>query len=201
MRYHLFKTSRTRNMISGESQAKKLNIASFNILSLRGDQVKHVYKFIRKKDIYDTIVLFIGGKDLFSGEAQSSFSASELVQGISDLANLLLTRAKRVFVLGIPHRQYQPERRKEVNASLASWRESWKFRGISRHVYSDIHLRKDKVHLSSDALNGNIFILKGKILYNCYRPELELEGHPKAFECCGVCKCLSWTGEDYDWLS
>ena len=156
MRYHLFKTSRTRNLLIGDSQAKKLNIANFNILSLPGAQVKHVYIFLPRKDIYDAIVLFIGGNDLFSGKAQSNISASELVQEIYDLANLLLTRAKRVFVLGIPHRHYQPERTKEVNALLASRRESWKFRGISRQVYSDKHRRKDEVHLSSDALKGII---------------------------------------------
>ena len=197
MRYHLFKTSRTRNLLIGDSQAKKVNVANFNILSLPGAQVKHVFKFLPEEDIYDTIVLFIGGNDPFSGMAQSNVSASELVQEISDLANLLLTRAEKVFVLGIPHRSYQSERTKEVNALLASRRESWKFRGISRQVYSDKHLRKD-VHLSSDALNGIVYILKGKILSNFHRPELELEGHPQVIECCEVCKCLSWTEEDYD---
>ena len=197
----MFKTSRTRNLLIGDSQAKKLNIANFNLLSLPGAQLKHVYKFLPKKDIYDTIVLFIGGNDLFSGKAQSNISASELVQKISDPANLLLTRAKRVFVLGIPHRHYQPELTKKVYSFLASRRESWKFRGISRQVYSDKHLRSDEVPLSSDALNGIIYMLKGKILYNYYRPELELEGHPQIIECCEVCKYLSWTEEDYDQLS
>ena len=186
MRYHLFKTSRTRNLLFGDSQAKKLNIANFNILSTPGAQVKHVYKFLPKKEIYDTIVFFIGGNDLLSGKAQSNISTRELVQEISDLANLSLTRAKRVFVLGIPQRLYQPEHTKEINALLASLRESWKFRRISRQVYSDKNLRKDKIHLSSDALNGIIYILKGKILYNSYRSELELEGHPQVIECCGV---------------
>ena len=110
MRYHLFKTSRIKNLIIGNSQAKKLNIANFHIFSLPGAQVKHVYKFLPKEDIYDTIVLFIGGNNLFSGKAQSNISASQLVQKISDLSNFLFTRAKRVFVLGIPHRHYQPER-------------------------------------------------------------------------------------------
>ena len=191
-------SSRTRNLLIGDSKAKKLNIANFNILSLTGAQVKHVYKFPPKKHIYETIVLFIGGNDLISGKAQSNISSSELVQEISDLANLLLTRAKRVFVLGIPHRHYQPDCTKEVNALLASRRESWKFQGISRQVYCDKHLRRDKVHLSSDALNGITYILKGKILYNHYRPELELEGHPQVIECCEVCKCFSWTEHEYD---
>ena len=197
----MFETSRTRNLLNGDSPAKKQNISNFHIHSLPGPQVKRVYKFLPKNDIYDTIVLFIGGNDLFSGKAQSNISASEQVQEISDLAILLLTRAKRVFVLGIPHRHYQPERTKEVNALLASGRESWKFRGICRQVYSDKHLRRDKVHLSSNALNGIIYILKGKTLYNYYRPELELKGNPQVIECCEVCKCLSWTEEDYDWLS
>ena len=120
MRYHLFKSSRTRNLLTGDSQAKKLNVANFNILSLPGAQLKLVYKILPKKDIYDTIVPFIERNDLFSGKAQSNVSASELVREISHLANLLLTRAKRVFVRGIPHRLYQPERTKEVNALLAS---------------------------------------------------------------------------------
>ena len=72
MRYNLFKTSGTRNLLFGDIQAKKLNIANFNKLLLPGAQVKHVYKFLPKKDIYHTIALFIGGNDLFSGKAQSN---------------------------------------------------------------------------------------------------------------------------------
>ena len=196
----MFKTSRTRNLLFGDSQAKKLNIANFHILLLPGAQVKHVYKFLPKKDIYDTIVLFIGSNDLFSGKARSNNSASELVQEISDVANLLLTRAKSVFVLGTPHPHYQPERTIEVNAIPAS-RECWKIRRTCTQAFGDKHLRRDKVHLSSDALNGFIYMLQSKILYNYYRPELELEGHAQVIECCEVCKCLSWTEEDYDWLS
>ena len=120
MRYHLFKTSRTRNFLIGDSQSKKLNITNFNILSLTGAEVKHFFIFLPKKDIYDTIVLFIGGNDLFSGKAQSNIFASELVQEICDLPNLLLTRAKGVFVIGIQHRHYQSKRTKEVSALLAT---------------------------------------------------------------------------------
>ena len=171
MRYHLSKTSRTRKLLMGDSQARKLNIANFNILPLPGAQVKHVCKIPPKKDIYDTIVLFIGGNDLLSGKDQSNTSAGELVQDISDLANLLLTRAKRVFVFGIPHLCYQAESIKNVN-DLHSRQNFWDFRDFFRQVYSDKHLRKDRVQLSSDALNGIIYILKGKNLYNFYRPEI-----------------------------
>ena len=44
MRYHSFKTSRARNLLVGDSQAKKPNIANFTIPSLPVAQVKHVYK-------------------------------------------------------------------------------------------------------------------------------------------------------------
>ena len=50
MRYHLFKTSRAKNLLFGDSQAKKLNIANFNILSLPGAQVKNVYKLELERD-------------------------------------------------------------------------------------------------------------------------------------------------------
>ena len=44
MRYHLFKTSRTKNLLFGDSQAKKLSIANFKMFLLPGAQIKHVYK-------------------------------------------------------------------------------------------------------------------------------------------------------------
>ena len=187
MRYHLFKVSRTRNLIISDSQGKGLNIANFNILSLPGAKVEHVYKFIPKKDFYDIIVLFIGGNDLFT------VTSENVARQISDLANLLVKGAKRVFVLGIPLRHPQPNRAKEVNSLLACRQEGWKFRGISRQVFSNKHLRNDNNHLNSSALSGIIYILKGKILYNKYCPEIEKEGHLEIIECSRFCKCLSWT--------
>ena len=97
MRYHLFKVSSTRNLIIADSQAKGLETANFNILSLPGAKVRHVYNFIPKKDHYDIIVLFIGGNDLFCGKLESKLTAEGLVKEISDLANLLLTKSKKVF--------------------------------------------------------------------------------------------------------
>ena len=193
MRYHLFKVSKSRNLIIADSQARELDIANFNVLSLPGARVRHVYNFVPKKGDYDIVVLFIGGNDLFCGNIPSTLSADDLVQEISDLANLLLTKAKKVFVLGIPQRHSQSQRTKAVNALLASRREGWKFRGIARQVYSDKHLKGDKVHLNSNALSGISYILKSKVLYENYCPELENEGHSVVIQCCGTCKCLSWT--------
>ena len=89
-----------------------------NVLSLLGAKIEHVYNFIPKKDLYDIIVLFIGGNNLFVTTSEN------LVRQISDLA-YLLTKAKKVFVLGIPLRNFQPHQAKEVNSLLASCQEGW----------------------------------------------------------------------------
>ena len=102
MRYHPFKVSKTRNQLIFESQRKGLDIANFNVLSLPGAKREHVYIFIAKKNLYDIILLFIGGNNPFATTSKN------LVRQISDLAKLLLTKAKKVFVLGIPLRNSQP---------------------------------------------------------------------------------------------
>ena len=133
MRYHLFKVSKTRNLVVSESQGKGLDIANFNVLSLPGAKIEHVYIFLPKKDLYDIIVLFIGGNNLFVTTSEN------LVRQISDLANLLSTKAKKVFVLGIHLRNFQPHQAKEVNSLLAFCQEGWDFRGISKQVFSNKH--------------------------------------------------------------
>ena len=77
MRYNLFKSSKSRNLLIADSQGKDLDIANFNVLSLPGVCVRHVYNFIPKKDSYDTVVLFIGGNDLFCENAPSKKSAED----------------------------------------------------------------------------------------------------------------------------
>ena len=195
MQCHLFKSSRTRNLLIADSQGKELDTANFNVLSLPGACVRHVYSFIPKKDTYDTVVIFIGGNNLFCNNVLSTKSAEDITQELSDLANFLLTRVKRVFVLGIPLRHSLPQRSKTVNALLASRKEDWKFRGISRQIYSDKHLKRDNVHLSSKASSGIGYILKSKVLYKSYCPELEKEGYSEFIECKRTCKCLSWTNQ------
>ena len=187
MRHHLFKVSKTRNLLISDSQRKGLGIANFNVLSLPGAKIEHVYNFISKKDFYDTIVLFIGGNNLFVTTSEN------LVRQISNLANLLLTKTKKVFVLGIPLRNFQPHQAREVNSLLASCQEGWKFRGVSMQVFSNKHMGKDNVHLNSYALSEITYIPESKILYKRYCPAIEKEGHLKVIMCSGFCKCLSWT--------
>ena len=62
MRYHLFKVSKTRNLLISDSQGKGLDIANFNVLSLPGAKIEHVYNFIPKKNLYDIIVLHYDAK-------------------------------------------------------------------------------------------------------------------------------------------
>ena len=113
---------------------------------------------------------------------------------MSHLANFLITKVKSVFILGIPLRHSLPQVSKTVNALLASRKEGWKFRGISRQIYSDKHLKRVNVHLGSNALSGIGYILRSKDLYKRFCPELEKEeGYSQIIECKGTCKCLSWT--------
>ena len=143
------------------------------------EQKQHVYNFIPRMDLYDIIVLFIGGNNLFVTTSEN------LVRQISDLANLLLTKAKKVFVHGIPLRNSQLSQAKEDNSVLAPCQGGWKFRGISRQVFGNKHLKKDNVHLNSNGLSGITYILKGKIFYKKNCPEIEEEGHLEIIVCSG----------------
>ena len=138
MRYHLFKSSRSRNLLIADSQGKELDIANFNVLSLPGACVRHVYNFIPKNDSYDTVVLFIGGNDLFCNNLPSTKSVEDLAQKLSDLANFLLTKIKSVFVLGIPLRHSLPQRSKTVNALLASRKEARCEKRVVRSTYRSL---------------------------------------------------------------
>ena len=190
MRYNLLKVSKTRNLLISDGQVKGLDIANFNVLSLPAAEVENVYYFIpKKRNLYDLIVLFLDGNNLFATTSEI------LVWQISDLANLLLTKVKRVFVLGIPLRHSRDYQAEEVNSLLASYQEGWKFRGISRQVFSNKHFKKDNVYLNSNAFSGITYILKGKILYNKYCPAIEKEGHLKIIVCSEFCKCLSSTNQ------
>ena len=159
-----YKSSRSRNLLIAYSQGKELDIADFNVLSLLGACVRHVYNFIPKKNRYDNVVLLIGGNDLFCKNVPSTKSAEDLPQELSDLVKFLLTKVKSVFVLGIPLRHSLPQRSKTVNALLASPKEGWKFRRFSRQIYSDKQLKRDNVHLSSNALSRIGCMLKSLVI-------------------------------------
>ena len=64
-RYHVYRTSSTKTLLIADSQARNLEAGNLNILSLPGACVRHVYNFIPPKDIFDIIILFVGGNDLY----------------------------------------------------------------------------------------------------------------------------------------
>ena len=96
MRYHIFKESVQRNLLIADSQAKCLDFANFNILSLPGAKVHDVYNFIPRVGRFNIIVLFVGGNDLFQGKLPSKVSSEEVADKISDLANVLKGKADSV---------------------------------------------------------------------------------------------------------
>ena len=108
MRYHLLNVSKTRNLLISVCQGKDLDIAKFNVLSLPGAEVENVYKYIPKKGLYDLIVLFLGGNNLFATTSEN------LVRQISDLANFLLTKAKRVLCLAYLYATHERIKRKKL---------------------------------------------------------------------------------------
>ena len=192
MRYHIFKDSVQRNLLIADSQAKYLDFANFNILSLPGAKVHDVYNFIPRVGRFDIIVLFVGGNDLFQGKSPSKVSSEEVADKISDLANVLKGKADKVFVLGIPPRHNQRERTSAVNKLLSNRKEDWAFRGVEKRVYKVTHLKEDKVHLNKESIGSICFILKTKILRSAFDAELDRQGHPRIYECSGRCHCGSW---------
>ena len=172
MRYNLFKVSKTRHLLISESQRKGLDIANFNIFSLPGAE-KNTFTilFPRKRFIISLSCLLAVTTYLL--HRQKILSDRYLILQISQI------KAKKVFVVSILLRHSQPHQAKEVKSFLSSRQEGWKFREISRQVFSNKHLKEDNVPLNSNALRGVTYILKGKILYNKHCPEIEKEGHLK----------------------
>ena len=70
-----------------------------NILSLPGAGIHDVVNFIPEPDRFNTIVLFIGGNNLFDGYLPSSTPVDEVAVELSCLADSLFDVASRVFVL------------------------------------------------------------------------------------------------------
>ena len=195
MRYHTFKSSKTKNLLISDSQAKNLFFPNFNILSIPGGKIKDVWLFLPSPGEYEIIVLFIGGNDLFEFQRLSGTSSKSAADQLSELAEHLKELLSKVFIIGIPPRMNQPERSLAVNSLLAETSLSttaWQFRGISSSIYNcDSHTKSDDVHLTEKALSGFKSILKKKILRNRFNAVLDNVGHTSLFICSGKCRCGS----------
>ena len=117
MRYHLTNTSDSDTVVIGDPQLKHLDFPNVNILSLPGAGIKNVVSFIPEPGKLKTIVLFIGGNDLFDGYLPSSTPIEEVALELSCVADSLFDVASRVFVISIPRRippESELERLKET---------------------------------------------------------------------------------------
>ena len=119
-RYHAYRTSSTKTLLMADSPERNLEAGNVNILSLPGACVRHVYNFVPHKDIFDIIILFVGGNDLYFFKNSTTTAASQVAREIIDLADLLCHRAKVVYVLGILERNDNKVRSKQVNDFLQS---------------------------------------------------------------------------------
>ena len=83
---------------------------------------------------------------------------------ITDLAKLLCDRAKVVYVLGIPERNENKVRSKQVNDFLQSVGErktkdqplvTWRYRTVARHITGARYFNPNvATHLNEDGLNN-----------------------------------------------
>ena len=194
MRFHICQTSKTPNLLIGDSQIKSLVFPNFCIISIPGGRVCHVRNFIPQQGEFDTITLFIEANYLFNGELPSARTPKDVAQETSILADELVPLARKVFVIGLPPRLKQSERTKAVNSVLAAEEKAWKFRGISGVIYCDKkQTEKDNVHLTEKALSGLKSVLKNKVLYKQFCAEISKESHPQNFFCGNnICKCGYW---------
>ena len=186
MRYHLLKTSPTRNLIITDSQGRNLTFPNFNILVLPGARVGDVRTFLPAKGRFDLIVFFIGGNDLPTDNTQT------VARNISDLAVAASEVALRVFVIAVPPRLDTPDQAKAINRLLEDNNDRrWLYRGISRSIYSvEKHTTRDDIHLEPRAISGIRSILKNRVLRKAFCTQIDKQGHPRTYECPrGHCTC------------
>ena len=184
MRFNILRESPTPNLFLTDSQGKALRFPNFNVLSAPGARIKDFYNFLPQPGQYETIVLFVGGNDLFNGRNPSSASELDIANELCLLADMACTLAPRVFVIGIPPRHYQPQRSKHTNQILAAQASGWLFRGISKVIYDeDLHVRRDRVHLNHRGLSGVRSILKQRVLRAKFSERVDREGHTGTFYC------------------
>ena len=101
-RYHLIKTSSSKYILIADSQARYLQAGNLKILSLPGASANHFYDYLPPKDLFDAIILFIGGNNLYYYTTPIDTLLRLVADQVIDLANFLCERAKTVFVLAIP---------------------------------------------------------------------------------------------------
>ena len=144
MWFHNFKGSIEDNLFIAVSQVKHLDFAMFSFLSLPGVEMRDVYLFLPPQHRNGIIVAFIGGTGVFAQDPKKADAPARLRTSV-------LSRAKRMFVIGIPARCNRPEISQKVSYFLAAKTNKWNFRGNSRRIVGTMFLYRDQVHFSDNA--------------------------------------------------
>ena len=194
MRSHIFKSSSLPNLLIADSQARHLVFPNFKILAIPGGNIAEVYSFLPESGRYEKIVLFIGANNLLRGTVPSTVTPEEVALEISHLAETLVPSAKKIYVIGLTPRLNYFNRTAAVNKLLEvdSKTKPWLFRGSAKHNYNLKHLKRDQIHLNSQALSSVKSILKNKILYGNYISEVDESGHLAIINCTGHCTCYCY---------
>ena len=185
-RFHTLRTSSSKNLLLTDSQARNIEFPNFNILSIPGARIAHAQQFLPIKDKFNIIVVFIGGNDLYSGTLPSSLSEQQLVDELDFLGEQLCKLAKKVFILGIHHGGSYRERSSKTIKLLNNKNRTsrnWKYCGVSKEIFSEIHLGDNDVHFSKSGISGVKTILKKRVMYKNYSNKCNEEGHLDYFEC------------------
>ena len=139
MRFHIFKTTKTRNIIFADSQIEHPRFPNFIILSLPRAQIRHLSEFLPEKRQYDNMVLFFGGNDIFTGSTPSNKEPEETAEELALLAEELVPLAtERVFVIGIVSRGIDSASKKKAKATndfINKLQKKSKKVGIQRHLF------------------------------------------------------------------
>ena len=118
MRYHLFKSSKTKFIFITDPQGRHFVSGNLNIISLPGATIKDVYNFVPPINQYCKIILFIGGNDLYNGCKPSDKTPIDIANQLIELANFLTERNKKVYLIGIPEGNENKLRSAAVNEIL-----------------------------------------------------------------------------------
>ena len=136
-------------------------------------------QFYPPRDLFDIIILSVGGNDLYFFKKSTTTSASQVSREVTDHANLLCHRAIVVWVLDIPERNENKVFSNWVNDFLQSVDErktkdqsllTWNFN------------TNDATHLNIDDLKNLRTINKGFSFSKIMKKELSRRGDDEFFE-------------------
>ena len=175
MKRSLLLKNNSVNLILSDSLLKKFRTTSFDVLSVPGARPKDLWDFMPPPDKFEKIVLFIGGNALEnfvskSGSFRSAEEPSQVAIEICDIAQALISRTKKVFVVGVPPRGTSELQSKvlqlnaELNSLCGQRCSNIIFVGVSHYLYDLKHISKDLCHLESKAFAKVHKLLNEKVL-------------------------------------